>query len=171
VVAQLEGGAHGSREMVPDGFIVRGAQCLLQIVPCRGPGKKCLTDVETEPVVIGVEEPSRDVVPLRGSFFIVTGSNTSSPTNSTSTFPSLALRTLISGSPQTLKTWLDRMFLSRSPMSKSSVALTKVAGSRRRWRNSRPEPARWLGSRTRSHTDGRSRAYAPPWRIRICCAR
>ena len=64
VVACLEGRADGSREMRPHAVLERAPERALEALPCRGPREERLADVEAESVVVRVEEPGRDVVPL-----------------------------------------------------------------------------------------------------------
>ena len=100
----------------------------LQIVPRAGAREERLAHVEAEAVVVGVEEPRRHVVrrPVvrlhrrriedveAEQLDLVRGVvvRLSSPDSSTS------------GRPHTLKIWLERMFLSRSPIMRSGVACT-----------------------------------------------
>ena len=53
---------------------------------------------------------------------IEAGSKRFSFASVTSYLPSLSRRMSTSGSPQTLKIWLDRMFFNKSPIMRSGVA-------------------------------------------------
>ena len=88
--SRLKRCADRSGKMVPDTFFMRRLQRPFQIVPCACAREKCLADMEAEAVVIGIEEPCRDIVTFSVSTSIVTGSKTSSPRSSTSykVFPS-----------------------------------------------------------------------------------
>lgn len=65
MLASLEWRAHRARQVILYGFVVGSFERLLQIVPSGSARKERLHHAKASPVVIGIEEPGRNVIALQ----------------------------------------------------------------------------------------------------------
>src|SRR5574337_654327 len=56
--------ADGSGEMLPDRFLIGPLEGALEVVPGAGSGKEGLAHTKDQIIIIGVQEPRRDIVSL-----------------------------------------------------------------------------------------------------------